>query len=337
MSSKITMADVARLAGVAPSTVSRALNDSPLIHGATKARIRRIAQQHGYAVNATAASLRRQSAQALGLVVPLAPSGGQKVSDPFFLEMVAAITTAAAKRGYDLLLSLPGDAGRVSQRRLLSTGRADGLIVIGQAGRHDRLNELAQAGSPIVVWGGQLGDQRYTTVGSDNVVGGRLAAEHLLSLGRRRLVFLGDPALPEVELRYTGFSMAHDAGGVRIDPALVRRAPFSGDGARAEIEDLLSNRLQFDGVVAASDLLAISAIRALHESDVSVPGDVAVVGYDDVPLAAQVSLPLTTVSQSIWHGGMRLVELLVSLLQDGTPPSEFTDTRLVVRSSCGAA
>ncbi|MEN0068304.1 MAG: LacI family DNA-binding transcriptional regulator [Myxococcota bacterium] len=335
MPSRITMADLARLAGVAPSTVSRALNGSPLVNHATRKRIVRLAEKHGYVVNATASSLRRRESGALGLVIPLAPSGPQSVSDPFFLEMIGAVTHAATTHGYDLLVSLPSERGRVSRRRLLSTGRAEGLIVVGQAGRHDRLNELARQGAPIMVWGGRLSNQDYVTVGSDNVLGGRLATTHLLMHGRERLLFLGDPDLPEVGLRYQGFIEAHAQAGLEVRPDQVRPVAFAGEAAAREVSEVVAAEIAFDGIVAASDMLAVSAIHALQSASRRVPEDVAIVGYDNLSLASQISVPLTTVCQDIANGGVRLVQGLLEHIAGQTPKSEWTATQLVVRKSCG--
>ncbi len=136
---KITMAELARRAKVDVSTVSRALNDSPLVKEDTKAEILKIAAEVGYAVNASARNLRRQSSEAIGMVIPLRPESGQTISDPFFLEMVGAVSQAASERGYDLIISVPKADEQIAEKRLLSTGKADGLIIIGQAGRSNRL------------------------------------------------------------------------------------------------------------------------------------------------------------------------------------------------------
>jgi DNA-binding LacI/PurR family transcriptional regulator len=139
---KITMAELARLADVDVSTVSRALSDSPLVKEETKTEILKIARKTGYAVNASARNLRRQSSEAIGMVIPLRPESGQTLSDPFFLEMVGAVSQAAADRGYDLIISVPKGEEEIAEQRLLSTGKADGLIIIGQAGRTERLKAL---------------------------------------------------------------------------------------------------------------------------------------------------------------------------------------------------
>lgn len=338
MSSRKTMSDLARLAGVNVSTVSRALNDSPLVKPDTKAEILKIAQEIGYSVNVAARNLRRQSSETLALVIPLRPDSGERISDPFFLEMVGAVSTAASKHGYDLLISTPQDETALAEKRLLQTGRADGLIIIGQAGREDRLRSIGPAENRIVVWGGRREPTPYTLIGSDNVKGGSLAASHLLDLGRKRILFIGDRDLPEVALRYQGYADAHTSRGLSVDEKLSLKVGF-GHGLRATIPrlgDAISAGLVIDGIFAASDELAIAAIDALGQHNLSVPEDVAVVGYDNIGQAATSRPALTTINQNIAQGGELLVEALIDKL-DGKPvASRLTDTGLIIRESCGA-
>lgn len=336
MSKKITMAELARIAEVDVSTVSRALNDSPLVKADTKAHVLKIAAETGYVVNASARSLRRQSAQTIGIVIPMAPDSGQTISDPFFLEMVGAVSHAASQEGYDLIVSVPQNESEIAERRLLLTGRADGLIVIGQAGRSERLNELNKLKSNIVVWGGREGDTNYTLVGSDNIRGGRLAAEHLLALGRKRILFLGDIKLPEVALRYKGYTSAHKDAGASWDTGLVLRQNFGGETAFKAVKDFIDAGHDFDAIFAASDVLAMAAIQAVQSAGKRVPEDIAIVGYDNVGQAALSTPALTTVDQHIKQGGQMLVDFLLEKIDGKKVGSAFTDTKLVVRRSCGA-
>jgi len=231
MAKKVTMSELARLAKVDISTVSRALNDSPLVKPHTKEAILKIADEIGYTVNVAARNLRKQSSEAIGIVIPLAPGSEQTISDPFFLEMVGSVSHAASQSGYDLIVSVPQDEMQIAERRLLRSGRADGLIVIGQAGRKERLNAMSASNSNIVVWGGAHGEQNYTLVGSDNVKGGQLATSHLLSLGRKNILFLGDVSLPEVALRYEGYVKAHNDAGMVYDPDYILKLNFGGQSA----------------------------------------------------------------------------------------------------------
>lgn len=333
MNKKVTMLELAKIARVDISTVSRALSDSPVVKESTRRRIQRIADEVGYAVNASASSLRRKSARALGMVIPLDPETEQTMSDPFYLEMVGAVSQAAADLDYDLIVSVPHDARQVAERRLLNTGRADGIIVIGQAARIDRLNELAAVHSNFIVWGGRMKRAKYTTVGSDNVKGGHLAASHLLQRGARNILFLGDPDLPEVKLRHDGFLKAHQEAGLRHDTSHLLRMNFGGRTTYNQVMDFVRAGNRIDGVFASSDLLANSAIHALTAEGLSVPGDVRVVGYDNIGQASMMTPPLTTVSQNIAEGGRLMVDLLLAKVDGEKVNSRFTRTELIVRDS----
>lgn len=333
---KITMQALAQLAEVDVSTVSRALNNSPLVKDDTKAHILKIARETGYVVNASARNLRRQSSDTIGIVIPLRPASGQTISDPFFLEMMGAVSHAASMRGYDLIVSLPQTDDSGAEQRLIQTGRADGLIVIGQAGREDRLNALGPILEKVVVWGGQSEQAAYTLVGSDNLLGGTLAGEHLLRLGRRRILFLGERALPEVGLRFAGMMRAHQTAGVARDDVLNLDLNFGGQGTFQAVTALVEAGTRFDAVFAASDVLAIAAIHALHARGLNVPEDVAVVGYDNIGQAPMATPPLTTIDQHIALGGEMMVDMLLQKIAGETPASILTPTTLIVRQSCGA-
>ena len=337
MAKKVTMSELARLAKVDISTVSRALNDSPLVKSHTKAAILKIADEIGYTVNVAARNLRKQSSEAIGIVIPLAPGSEQTISDPFFLEMVGSVSHAASEHGYDLIVSVPKDEMVIAERRLLRSGRADGLIVIGQAGRTERLNVMSASNSNIVVWGGADGEPAYTLVGSDNVKGGKLATSHLLKLGRRRILFLGDIDLPEVALRYKGFIQAHIDLGIVYDPNAMLKLNFGGQTAYDAVAAYVESGFDCDAVFAASDVLAMSAIHALRAKGKSIPKDVSVVGYDNIGQAAMSTPSLTTINQNIAQGGQIMVDLLLKKINGNKAVSQFTDTELIIRGSCGAA
>lgn len=330
---KITMAELARLANVDVSTVSRALNNSPLVKQETKSDILKIAAETGYAVNASARNLRRQSSEAIGIVIPLRPESGQTISDPFFLEMVGAVSQAASERGYDLIISVPKDDEKIAEQRLLQTGKADGLIVIGQAGRSNRLKALGPLTKKVVVWGGLADPVNYTLVGSDNREGGRLAAEHLLSIGKSRILFLGPNDLPEVTLRIEGLQAAYEARGLKHDPALMLDVEFGSASVFKDVSAFVETGPNFDAIFAASDVLAMAAIMAVQAKGLSVPRDVAIVGYDNIGQASLTTPTLTTVDQNISKGGEMLVDLLLRKLAGEDVNSQLTPTRLIVRGS----
>jgi DNA-binding LacI/PurR family transcriptional regulator len=332
-SKRLQMADIARLAGVSVSTVSRALNDSPLVNDETKQRVAELARSLNYSINLSAQNLRLQKNQTIAVVVPYDAQSRQHISDPFFLAIVGSLADALTDRGYDMLLSRV-DADRLdSAARLYDAGKAIGLIIIGQWRHHDQLNELAARKVPVVVWGGQMPQQLYCSVGGDNQLGGRLAAEHLLALGRRRIVFMGDPALAEVKLRRDGYWQSLRAAGVEPDDRLEVPAPFEVIGARHAMDRFLGGRQRFDGVVACSDLLALQAVQAVRAQGLRVPEDVAVVGYDDMPVATYSDPPLTTIHQPVADAGIEMVDALLTLMQGEPAPPRTLPVHLVARAS----
>lgn len=330
------MADIARMAGVSESTVSRALAGSSRVAPATRTRIAELASAARYTVNEGARSLRLGRTRTVEVLIPIEPDNPQSISDPFFLDLLGAIADALTARGYDLLLSKSPPWGGSARGNSLVSGRADGLIIIGQGQRLKELRDLTRAHKQIVVWGAHLANEDYTIVGGDNQEGGRLACAHLIALGRRRIAFLGDPSLPEIAQRHQGYREALSAAGLLGDPALVAPAKFDREGAFVAAQALIARAPDLDGVVAASDVIAMSMISALAQAGKRVPADVGVVGYDDIFSAAWFNPALTTVSQSIHRGGEALVEALFASLAGQPAASVVLPAQLIVRASCGA-
>ncbi|MCU6432859.1 LacI family DNA-binding transcriptional regulator [Undibacterium sp. Jales W-56] len=327
------MADIARLAGVSTSTVSRALSGSSLVNDETRKRIEELARSLNYTINIGAQNLRLKQNRTVAVVVPYDSATRQHLSDPFFLSMLGSLADALTDRGFDMLLSRV-DAERLdSAAQIYDTGRVLGVILIGQWRHHDQLNQLAARRVPIVVWGAQLPQQLYVTVGSDNVMGGFLATEHLLQSGRRRVAFFGDTQLPEVAHRYEGYGKALAKHAIALDEGLVIPASFIEEGGRLAVEELYRRGIAFDALFACSDLLAMTAINTLREKGLKAPDDVAVVGYDDIELARYFHPPLTTVRQPIALAGQALVEALLVLADQRTASPRLLATELIRRSS----
>lgn len=325
-----SVADLAREAGVSASTVSRALAGNPMISATTRKLVADLAQAHGFQPNRLASNLRLKRTQAIGVVLPLGHETGQHLSDPFFITMLGHLADALTTRGYDLLLTrvIPTDAMWLD--RLVDSGRIDGLIVIGQSDQTQVLDKVAARFAPIVVWGARLPGQVHTSVGSDNVLGGRLATEHLVATGRRRLAFFGNPEVPEIAQRYQGFADVCGELGLQRSMLGVHLTP---DAAYDMIAAHLDGHTAPDGIVAASDTVAMMAIRALAERRLRVPEDVGIVGYDDVTLAAHTTPPLTTVRQDLARGATLLTELLFRKLGGEAVESIVLIPELAVRGS----
>ncbi|MEO1035919.1 MAG: LacI family DNA-binding transcriptional regulator [Pseudomonadota bacterium] len=330
------MSDIAKMAGVAKSTVSRALADSPQVSAATKARIRHIANEHNYSLNVAARDFRFNQSRTVKVMVPIGAAGVPHFTDPFVMDLLASIADTLSDRNYNMLLSKVMFSSPESMRDAFETRSEEGIIVIGQRRFHDELNEIAEQGKPLVVWGAQFPDQQYVSVGGDNVGGARAAVRHLIRLGRKRIAFLGDTAMAEPNLRHEGYRIELERAGLPYDPELVIATPYDRLSAYAEMNRQIDAGVSFDAVFGTSDVVAMSTIAALHDHGISVPNDISVVGYDDITLASYFSPALTTVRQDIMGSGSVLVEKVLRLAAGEDVQSRVMATELVVRKSCGA-
>jgi DNA-binding LacI/PurR family transcriptional regulator len=341
MKGKPTSFDIAYLAGVSQSTVSRALRDSPLVNRETRQRVQSIAKELNYKLDKNASNLRTQRSATLALLLFEDKTTDDSLINPFFLSMLGSITRACARQGYDLLISFQqlSDDWHADYR---DSHKADGLILLGYGDyliSRPKLESLAEQGTHFVCWGATVDDQPGVSIGCDNRNGGDLAASHLLAQGRRRIAFLGNATdhFPEFNDRFHGYCAALERAGVGIDPQLQVDVIDSTehDGHRG-LQELLSRGVGFDAVFAASDLIAIGAVHALAAAGLRVPHDVAVVGFDDVPTARFANPPLTTVMQDTKRAGEMLVDAVIRMISGEQVASTRMPARLVIRRSCGA-
>ena len=333
--------DIAQLAGVSQPTVSRALRGSPTVSLATRQRIEAIARQLNYAVDRNASNLRNGTTRTIALLLFRDPNPDETVVNPFFLGMLGSMMAACAEHGYDLLVSFQQFSSDW-HTDYEDSHRADGLILLGYGDYADyraRLEQLVAQGTHFVRWGSVQPGQPGLTIGCDNVAGGAEATRHLVERGRRRIAFLGDATdhYPEFADRYRGYAGTLAAHGVSRDPRLqVDAISTEEDGTRAAIA-LVARGVPFDGIVAASDLIALAAMRVLAEAGLNVPGDVAIVGFDDIPAAGLANPPLTTIAQDAALAGRQLVELLLARIGNRDVVGTVLPTQLIVRRSSGDA
>jgi DNA-binding LacI/PurR family transcriptional regulator len=325
--------DLAKLAGVSPGTVSRALADSHLIAKKTRERIQALAQEHDFRPNVMARNLRIKRTGAIGVLIPLGHETGQHISDPFFITILGHLADALTERGYDLLLSrvIPKNPDWLSH--VVNSGRVDGVILIGQSDQLEVIDKVASRYLPLVAWGANLAGQVHCSVGSDNLKGGELATRHLIERGCRSIVFFGDPVAPEISERLKGCRAALADAGM-ADNLAILPAHLTAETAHAAISTWLDETKTIpDGIIAASDVIAMSALRALSEHGVAVPGEVHVVGYDDLPFANQTVPTLSTVRQDMAAGAAHLVDLLFRRIAGEETASVVLEPELVVRQS----
>jgi len=327
--------DLARMAGVSIATASRALNDSPAVNDRTKQAIWKLAREHDYPFRRYMPAGPIGAQGTIALVTPRPQGREGRLSDPFFLELLAGVGEAARERGCDLVMSHVSPANLDDLSAAMTTSRADGVIFLGQSSLHGAFNSIAETESRFVVWGAELPDQKYCSIGSDNINGGRRATAHLARLGRKRIVFLGDLDPPEAMQRQRGYAEALESAGLGVDPDLIIDAHFEVESAEASVDSLLRRGLPFDGIVAASDLIALGAVRALLHAGLDVPGDVSVIGFDNVPFSRYSRPALSTIAQDTMKAGRLMVSKLLDNTGDRAGRSERIPTDLIVRETCG--
>jgi DNA-binding LacI/PurR family transcriptional regulator len=337
MHDKPTSFDIAFLAGVSQPTVSRALRGSPVVSLETRKRIEEIARQLNYRVDKNASNLRSQHSNTLALLLFEDPTPDDSLINPFFLSMLGSITRASARQGYDLLISFQ-QLSKDWQQDYEDSRKADGIILLGYGDYEEyrpRLERLVEQGTHFVRWGPVLTSEPGVSVGSDNAQGGYDVTRHLLAQGRRRIAFLGHATThyPEFFDRYRGYERALLEARVASSSALQVDAFTTEDAGFQATRELQHRGVEFDAVVAASDLIAIGALRALQESGLEVPRDVSVVGFDDIPAASHTNPPLTTVMQDTRRAGDLLVATLLRQIAGDPAANSVIPTRLVVRKS----
>jgi DNA-binding LacI/PurR family transcriptional regulator len=330
--SRLQMQDIAKLAGVSVSTVSRALNGSSLVNDETRERVTALAKSLNYSIDIGAQNLRLKKNKTIAVVIPFDTVNPQHVSEPFFLTMLGYIADELAKFGYYMLVSHIRADNLSAVLETYDSGRAEGIIVIGQWKYHEQLNAMVE-NKPIVIWGAKMPNQNYISIGSDNIRGGFLATEHLIQQSCKRIAFFGDINLPEVSQRFEGYILAHKQYGIRPDERLSIPTPFSAETVSLDIQKLLNDSIDFNGIFACSDLIAMRAIGTLQKLNIAVPNEVAIVGYDDIVLASYFHPAISTIKQSIELGAQALVKSLFSLINNEIATSSQLEVSLVVRES----
>jgi len=342
MVDSITSRDIAARAGVSQATVSRALRNSPLVRPETRERIHRIARELNYFVNRNAAGLRTHQSKTLALLLFDEMGGDQAEINPFFLSMLGSITSSAAQLGYDVLVSFQQSSDDWHIQYQVSN-RADGIILLGYGddfvSYREKLAALSNSGTRYIIWGPMTSEQPGHSLGCDNVEGGFQATSHLAALGRRRIAFLGmtSERSPELMARYRGYRKALEEAGIEEAPELLVPAESHESFGFQAAQALLASGHAFDAIFAVTDAIAIGAMRALQDAGVRIPDEVAVVGFDDLPIASYVNPALTTIRQDVRAAGEMLVNRVVRLIEGGEVESKLIVPQLIVRESCGGA
>lgn len=333
---KLTIRQIAKLAGVSRSTVSRVINSHPNVSPETREQVLQVVAETGFHPDPIARSLSSRRAQIIGLVIPLAIQS--LFEDPFFPRLIQGISQGCDRHDYTLslfLLHTPEEEAklysRISRRRFL-----DGVIVTATRGEDPLIPQLLANRVPFVLHG-RHEDPRVSFVDVDNAAGAYAAVTHLVRLGRRRIALITGPSGSlAAEDRKRGYLNALQERRVSVDESLIIHGDFTETSSYEAMQRLLPQ--DPDAVFVASDSMALGALRALRDVGKRVPDEVAVVGFDDMPQAATADPPLTTIRQPIQRAGVLAVEMLTDILENGAEPPRriILPTELVIRASCGS-
>ncbi len=329
-----TLEEIADVAGVSRSTVSRVINNEPNVRAAVRQRVQRVVREMGYYPNVAARRLAGQRSQTLAVVIP--ETINTVFLDPFFPNVLRGIAEVTNAHHYHLMLSM---VDRPSEQdfyhRALRSQMLDGVIIVSALIDDPLIPQLLRDPLPFVLIG-RHDDPRVSYVDADNLGGARIATAHLLQSGRRRVATITGPLdmVPGLDRR-AGYRSALRKAGHPVDDALIVQGDFTQAGGRAAMTQLLP--LAPDAVFVASDLMALGALSVLWEAGCCVPDDVAVIGFDDAPVAAYADPPLTTVRQPVTDLGRTAARTLLRLIKEEQeePLRQTLPTELIVRASCG--
>ncbi|RMF04438.1 MAG: LacI family transcriptional regulator [Chloroflexi bacterium] len=333
----VTLKDIAAVAGVSHSTVSRALNGNPMIPPETAVRIRKIADELGYVPNTIASGLRRTHSKVLGVLV-------RRIDDAFLAEVLQGIEDVLYAEGYGLFLATSRRKPEREQAifRSMSERRVDGVIVCSTEVSQEHLHQLSKFGVPTVLINNQAAIEMAHSVTHDDMSGGLALTRHLIELGHSRIAYLGHSRTGRITRdRLAGYKEALNQAGLPYRAEYVAAGPNgSAEGGAMGMEKLLKVDVRPTAVVCFNDMMAIGAMHALRQAGFGVPEDCSVTGFDNIPLSQYVNPPLTTFHQPRYELGTEAAEMMLRLLSRKHKNLNAAETialrgRLVVRESSG--
>ncbi len=335
----VTLKDIAEKVGYSITTVSRALAGYDDVAESTRQLVLKTANELGYHPNITARRLQKQRTDTIGFIIP---THGPRFADPFFSELLAGIGNGAAERELDLLVSTraPGPEELKVYERMVRERRVDGLLVVRTRRRDPRIAYLVEREFPFVTFGRSDLEVDFPYLDVDSETGTRQLTQHLIDLGHRRVAYISAPLnLMFASHRLEGYKEALAANRIPFDESLLAVGELTERSGHAVGRDFLTRDERPTAIIACNDLMALGVISAAQGLGLTVGRDVAVAGFDDVPLAEHAHPPLTTVHQPIYEIGQRICEMLIHLLREETLEEYHVllKPELIIRESCGAA
>ena len=328
---RTTIKDVARVAGVHSSTVSRVINGKQCISQETAKRVFSAIEQLDYTPNALARSLKTKKIQTLAMLIP-------DISNPFFAGLARGVEDTANQYGYNVILCNTDDCfeKEVIYLKLLAEKRVEGLIVATAQIRDKSILELGKTGCPYILLSRNIKGLQENSISIDDIAGGYLATEYLINLGHRNIAHIAGPYNTTTALdRIKGFKKALLNYGVPFQKQYIGEGDFRIKGGYQVMKQFLRLENPPTAVFTANDLLAVGAMEAIRENGYDVPADISIIGFDDIKLASYFSPPLTTIRQPmIEMGSLAIIKLLERIEHNLTHPNILIKPELVVRKSC---
>lgn len=321
---KITINDIAKMAGVSKGTVSRVINDKPYgVGDEVREKIKKIIDEVGYKPNQLARSIVTSKSKTIGLIIP-------DINNPFFPKLVRGIEDFAFSKGYTVFLCNSDEDSKKEEYYLCDfiEKRVDGIILAPSSTTNPKLNQLlGDYNHPFAVVDRQIeGLDCDIFVGSDNTKGAYRGVRHLIEHGHRRIAFFGgDKELSNTAFRYEGYKKALGESNIEIDESLIMYGRYSLESGEDLMRALINKNIKVDAIFATCDLLAIGALRVMKKNSISVPDDVAIMGYDNIYISELMDPPLTTVEQKIYEIANKVTKMLISKIE-----GEFMDENIVL-------
>jgi LacI family transcriptional regulator len=333
----VTIKDIAKQTGKSITTVSRALHGYDDVSPATRALIVRVANEMGYTPNLLAQRLQKQRTDTIGFILP---TYGPRFSDPFFSEFLAGIGSSATKYGYDILVSTqpPGKKELEVYRKKVAGRQVDGFVVVRTRCHDSRIRYLEESGTPFVAFGRTKGNIEYPYVDEDGVEGMKMLVKHLLSLGHQHIAYISPPLeYTFAHYRLQGVREALAEAGLHLSDDYLFFGDLSQCSGKIGAQYLLELPEPPTAIIGGNDLMAFGAISAAQELGLEVGQDVAIAGFDDVPMAEASHPPLTTINQPIYKIGQMVAEMLIKIIRGEALTSRqiLLQPELIVRRSCG--
>lgn len=335
----VTLKDIAEKIGVSITTVSRGLAGYNDVAPSTKERIRQTAQELGYRPNITAQRLRKQRTDTIGFIIP---SLRPRLSDPFFSDFLAGLGNEAALHNYDLLISThPPYSERELEtyRRAASGGWVDGVVIVRTRERDARIALMQESDIPFVVFGRTQTHEPYTFVDEDSHEGMRQLVQHFIDLGHRRIAFISPPKeLMFSVYRQQGYLDTMAQNGLPVQPEWIIEGDLTKQGGKEAVPKLLQLASAPTAIIAGNDLMALGAMESLKAQGLQVGKDIALAGFDNVPMSAYVSPSLTTLGQPTYEIGQQTCQMLLDLIngRSHAPSHKLLTPTLIIRESSGS-